>query len=117
MGFKGELFDKVDVNGDNEHPLFALLKKALPAPHDDTESLMSNPHFFIWKPVKGLTSPGTSRSSSSGRTGLLSSVTPVTSSPRTSRRTSRTSFSDGPRAGDCSPMKEGSTLSYRDLSG
>jgi len=50
--FKGELFDKVEVNGSNEHPLFTFLKKALPAPHDDTESLMSNPNFFIWKPVK-----------------------------------------------------------------
>merc|ERR1711973_14619 len=40
--FKGELFDKVEVNGSNEHPLFTFLKKALPAPHDDTESLMSN---------------------------------------------------------------------------
>ena len=50
--FKGELFDKVEVNGENEHPLFKLLKKALPAPSDDTESLMSNPNFFVWKPVK-----------------------------------------------------------------
>lgn len=50
--FKGDLFDKVEVNGANEHPLFSLLKKELPTPHDDTESLMSNPQFFIWKPVK-----------------------------------------------------------------
>jgi len=50
--FKGEMFDKVEVNGENEHPLFTLLKEALPAPHDDTESLMANPHFLIWKPVK-----------------------------------------------------------------
>merc|ERR1711890_4684 len=50
--FKGEMFDKVEVNGENEHPLFTLLKKALPAPHGDTESLMANPHFLIWKPVR-----------------------------------------------------------------
>ena len=50
--FKGELFDKVEVNGENEHPLFTMLKKALPAPSDDTESLMASPHFLIWKPVK-----------------------------------------------------------------
>jgi glutathione peroxidase len=29
-----------------------MLKKALPAPHDDSESLMASPHFLIWKPVK-----------------------------------------------------------------
>jgi len=50
--FKGDLFDKIEVNGANEHPLFSLLKKELPAPSDDTESLMSNPQLFIWKPVK-----------------------------------------------------------------
>jgi len=50
--FKGELFDKIEVNGSNEHPLFTWLKKELPAPSDDTESLMANPQFLIWKPVK-----------------------------------------------------------------
>merc|ERR1711892_141924 len=50
--FKGEMFDKVEANGANEHPLFAFLKKALPAPSDDSESLMANPQFFIWKPIK-----------------------------------------------------------------
>jgi len=50
--FKGDLFDKVEANGENEHQIFKFLKSALPAPSDDTESLMSNPQFLIWKPVK-----------------------------------------------------------------
>jgi len=50
--FKGDLFDKVEANGENEHPLFTFLKKSLPTPSDDTESLMSNPKFLIWSPVK-----------------------------------------------------------------
>lgn len=68
--FKGEMFDKVrnnvavgdftcychllqvEANGENEHPMFKFLKRSLPTPADDTESLMSNPQFFIWKPVR-----------------------------------------------------------------
>merc|ERR1712020_107630 len=50
--FKGEMFDKVEANGENEHPMFKFLKRALPAPADDTENLMANPQFFIWKPVR-----------------------------------------------------------------
>jgi len=46
------MFDKVEVNGENEHPLFTHLKKALPTPSDDQESLMGDPKFIIWKPVK-----------------------------------------------------------------
>jgi len=49
---KAVMFDKVEVNGDNEHPLFSWLKQSLPAPSDDKESLMGDPKFFIWKPVK-----------------------------------------------------------------
>lgn len=49
---KAEMFDKVEVNGENEHPLFTYLKKSLPTPSDDAESLMGDPKFFIWKPVK-----------------------------------------------------------------
>lgn len=49
---KCEMFDKIEVNGENEHPLFTLLKKQLPTPSDDAESLMGDPKFFIWKPVK-----------------------------------------------------------------
>ena len=42
----------MEANGENEHPIFKFLKKSLPHPSDDSESLMSNPQFFIWKPVK-----------------------------------------------------------------
>jgi len=49
---KAIMFDKVEVNGENEHPIFAYLKKKLPVPSDDKESLMGDPKFFIWKPVK-----------------------------------------------------------------
>ena len=49
---KAILFAKIDVNGENEHPLFSWLKKSLPAPSDDSESLMGDPKFLIWKPVK-----------------------------------------------------------------
>ena len=47
-----DCLDQVKANGENEHPLFTLLKKSLPTPCDDTESLMSNPKFLIWSPVK-----------------------------------------------------------------
>jgi glutathione peroxidase len=43
---------KVTINGEGEHPVFQWLKKELPIPHDDSESLMSDPKFIIWKPVK-----------------------------------------------------------------
>ena len=38
---KSSLFGQVEVNGENEHPLFTFLKKSLPAPSDDSESLMA----------------------------------------------------------------------------
>ncbi|TRY61854.1 hypothetical protein TCAL_11232 [Tigriopus californicus] len=46
------LFDKIIINGEGEHPVFSWLKTALPMPFDDTESLMGDPKFIIWKPVK-----------------------------------------------------------------
>jgi len=49
---KAIMFDKVEVNGENEHPLFTYLKKNLPTPSDEQESLMGDPKFIIWKPVK-----------------------------------------------------------------
>jgi len=49
---KAVMFDKIEVNGENEHPLFTWMKKQCPVPSDDTESLMGDPKFFIWKPVK-----------------------------------------------------------------
>ncbi|KAF7249743.1 Glutathione peroxidase 1 [Varanus komodoensis] len=45
------VFEKCEVNGANAHPLFKFLKEALPYPHDDPVSLMTNPQFIIWSPV------------------------------------------------------------------
>ncbi|KAH1167991.1 hypothetical protein KIL84_003474 [Mauremys mutica] len=45
------IFEKCDVNGANAHPLFTFLKEALPFPHDDPMSLMTNPQYIIWSPV------------------------------------------------------------------
>eukprot|EP00095_Tigriopus_kingsejongensis_P012033 maker-scaffold593_size129216-snap-gene-0.31 protein:Tk12033 transcript:maker-scaffold593_size129216-snap-gene-0.31-mRNA-1 annotation:"selenium-dependent glutathione peroxidase" len=46
------MLDKVTINGEGEHPVFSWLKSALPIPSDDAESLMGDPKFIIWKPVK-----------------------------------------------------------------
>uniref|UniRef100_A0A8V5GCY4 Glutathione peroxidase 1 n=1 Tax=Melopsittacus undulatus TaxID=13146 RepID=A0A8V5GCY4_MELUD len=45
------MFEKCEVNGKNAHPLFTFLKEALPFPHDDPSSLMTNPQSIIWSPV------------------------------------------------------------------
>ncbi|KAL7985941.1 hypothetical protein Chor_011107 [Crotalus horridus] len=45
------VFEKCEVNGENAHPLFKLLKESLPTPHDDPVSLMTDPKFIIWSPV------------------------------------------------------------------
>uniref|UniRef100_A0ACB8GBY6 Glutathione peroxidase gpx1 n=1 Tax=Sphaerodactylus townsendi TaxID=933632 RepID=A0ACB8GBY6_9SAUR len=45
------VFEKCEVNGANAHPLFKFLKEALPFPHDDSVSLMTNPQCIIWSPV------------------------------------------------------------------
>uniref|UniRef100_A0A8D2NFN3 Glutathione peroxidase n=1 Tax=Zonotrichia albicollis TaxID=44394 RepID=A0A8D2NFN3_ZONAL len=52
-GFKPNfmMFEKCDVNGKDAHPLFTFLKEALPFPHDDPSSLMTNPQYIIWSPV------------------------------------------------------------------
>jgi len=49
---KAVMMDKVEANGENEHAVFKWLKKRLPHPSDDTESLMADPKFCIWKPLK-----------------------------------------------------------------
>jgi len=49
---KAIMMDKVEANGENEHPVFKWLKKNLPHPSDDSEALMSDPKFLIWKPIK-----------------------------------------------------------------
>jgi glutathione peroxidase len=46
------MFDKIIINGEGEHPVFSWLKTELPVPSDDSESLMGDPKFIIWKPVK-----------------------------------------------------------------
>jgi len=53
-GFKPKevMFDLVEVNGANEHPLFAWLKEELPTPEDKPDMLMEDPRFIMWKPVK-----------------------------------------------------------------
>uniref|UniRef100_A0A8C5TB65 Glutathione peroxidase 1 n=1 Tax=Malurus cyaneus samueli TaxID=2593467 RepID=A0A8C5TB65_9PASS len=45
------MFEKCEVNGKNAHPVFTFLKEALPFPHDDPSSLMTNPQYIIWSPV------------------------------------------------------------------
>jgi len=45
------MFQKVEVNGSNAHPLFKYLKSVLMYPSDDGESLMGNQSFLIWSPV------------------------------------------------------------------
>ena len=39
---KIEMFSKVQVNGDNVHPLFSYLKEKLPFPSDEQEFLMKD---------------------------------------------------------------------------
>jgi len=47
------LFERADVNGKNELPLFTYLKSQLPLPKGgDGEQLMGDPKFIIWDPVK-----------------------------------------------------------------
>jgi len=47
-----DIFQKINVNGRNEDPLFTFLKKTLPTPHDNQDHLMDNPSSIIWRPVK-----------------------------------------------------------------
>jgi len=47
-----DIFQKIQVNGRNEDPLFTFLKKSLPAPHDNPEPLVDNPSSILWRPVK-----------------------------------------------------------------
>ncbi|KAG9470456.1 glutathione peroxidase 1 [Eleutherodactylus coqui] len=46
------LFEKCDVNGEKELPLFTFLKAQLPFPSDDSVALMDNPKFIIWSPLR-----------------------------------------------------------------
>jgi len=49
---KCTIFDKVIANGEGAHEVFEYLKAELPLPSDDCTSLMGDPKFIIWKPVK-----------------------------------------------------------------
>ncbi|KAJ8044737.1 Glutathione peroxidase 1 [Holothuria leucospilota] len=46
------IFQKVEVNGINTHPVFDFLKASLPAPSDDPFHLMDDPKKVIWYPVQ-----------------------------------------------------------------
>lgn len=46
------LFEKCDVNGEKEDPIFTFLKEQLPFPSDDSLSLMNDPKSIIWSPVR-----------------------------------------------------------------
>jgi len=46
------MFQKVAVNGEEEHPIFTLLKKSLPTPSDSKGVLLGHPKFINWAPVK-----------------------------------------------------------------
>ena len=43
---------QVLVNGEGEHEVFSWLKGQMPLPSDDGVSMMANPKFIIWQPVK-----------------------------------------------------------------
>lgn len=48
-----EMFCKVDVNGEDAHPVFKFLKSNLPIPCDEDANglFMSNPEGILWKPL------------------------------------------------------------------
>uniref|UniRef100_UPI00358F4022 tubulin alpha chain, testis-specific-like n=1 Tax=Myxine glutinosa TaxID=7769 RepID=UPI00358F4022 len=46
------IFDKCEVNGSNEHPLFTFLKEHLPLPSDNPTSFMSDCKSISWSPVQ-----------------------------------------------------------------
>ncbi|KFQ51324.1 Glutathione peroxidase 1, partial [Nestor notabilis] len=46
------LFQKCQVNGTDTHPVFAYLKLHLPTPADEAATLMSEPRFLSWSPVR-----------------------------------------------------------------
>lgn len=48
---KFQLLEKVDVNGNEAHPLFVYLKEKLPFPSDAPNALMGDPKCIIWSPV------------------------------------------------------------------
>jgi len=49
---RATMFEKVDVNGSEENPIFTFLKSSLPNPSDSKGNLLGNPKFINWAPVK-----------------------------------------------------------------
>ncbi|CAH1791113.1 unnamed protein product [Owenia fusiformis] len=45
------IFDKIDVNGKNAHPIFKFLKQCLPFPSDDPISFVNDSKKITWDPV------------------------------------------------------------------
>ena len=48
---KFPVFAKIDVNGQDAHPLFNFLRAALPYPQDDPHSFIQDSKLIIWNPV------------------------------------------------------------------
>ena len=48
---KFPVFAKIDVNGQDAHPLFNFLRATLPCPQDDPHSFIQDPKLIIWNPV------------------------------------------------------------------
>lgn len=46
-----QLMEKVQVNGNQAHPVFSYLRDQLPFPSDDNRSFMKDPKSIIWEPV------------------------------------------------------------------
>lgn len=49
---KFTIFERIEVNGKNAHPVFQFLRKYLPFPSDDSESFIADPKRITWEPVK-----------------------------------------------------------------
>jgi len=49
-----DIYEKIEVNGQGAHPLYKMLKCALPAPSDPEgrDNIMGDPKFIIWSPVR-----------------------------------------------------------------
>ena len=45
------MFFPFQVNGHDAHSLFKFLKKQLPVPSDDSETLLRDSRFAIWSPI------------------------------------------------------------------
>lgn len=48
---KFPVFEKLEVNGENAHPIFKFLRERLPLPSDDSTSFMTSASKILWAPV------------------------------------------------------------------